>query len=140
MKLEDENLGPFTGKDFGQPGEDDADGNAPAADEAADEAADAAATAAERRERDDDVMIAAAAAALRRRRPGRLEERVADSSVRRRDGTPTGVATGRLLVTTRDVTFQHTPGITASRQRRDEDDDAAGDAPLPCSTMTRRDG
>ena len=48
LKLEDEKPRlPFTGKDFGQPGEeDDADANAPAADEAADEAADATAAAA----------------------------------------------------------------------------------------------
>ena len=46
--------------------------------------------------------------------------------------TPTGVATGRLLVTTRDVTFQHTPGITASGAAvgGTKDDDAAGDAPF----------
>ena len=135
-KLEDEKPRlPFTGKDFGQPGEeDDADANAPAADEAADEAADAtaAATAAERRERDDDVMIAAAAAAA-----AAAASRGGDS----RNGslilqcdaemvTPTGVATGRLLVTTRDITFQHTPGVTPSGATvgGTKDDDAAGDA------------
>ena len=121
---------PFTGKDFGEPGEeDDADANAPAAAAAASAASAAAAA---ERERDNDVMIAAAAAAAAAAALGGGDARNG-SLILQCDAemvTPTGVATGRLLVTTRDITFQHTPGMTPSGAAvgATKDDDAAGDA------------
>ena len=102
---------PFTGRDFGdEPDLPDAEKEGEVDTGEKDELngkSPAESSAARVIERDHDMMIAAAAAAAAAAALGKGEE--SGSLILQCDAelvTPTGVASGRLLVTTRDLTFQ----------------------------------
>ena len=102
---------PFTGRDFGdEPDLPDAEKEGEVDTEKKDELngkSPSESSAARVIERDHDMMIAAAAAAAAAAALGKGEE--SGSLILQCDAelvTPTGVASGRLLVTTRDLTFQ----------------------------------